>query len=354
MRRILLLITDLQIGGTPTVVRELALRLSSPPEARVDVACLAKMGPVGAVLQARGIQVTALNANRPYNVGAIRRLAKLIRHEQYDTVFSFLIHANVAAAMVRPLFPRVRFLQSIQTTQPKPRWHWFAQRVVHRFAKKIVVPSESVAQAAIERSRIPKDKIVIIANAIDLDDFPRRPVRDPSNPAHVGFIGRLDPIKRVQDLIQALTLLGDRARLDIYGDGPERQRLISLAAELNLQCRITFHGSIASPQTALAEMDVLVLPSEAEGFGLVLIEAMASGVPVVATDSPGIRDVVKDGKTGLLIPVGSPAAIAASVTKMLDDPIFRSESIAAALLDVRARYSWATVLPEYNGLLNLG
>jgi glycosyltransferase involved in cell wall biosynthesis len=352
VRRILLLITDLQIGGTPTVVRELALRLSSPA-VRVDVACLSKMGPVGEVLQSRGIRVTALNARRPTDSGAIARLARLIRRERYDTVFSFLIHANVAAALVSPFFRQIRFLQSIQTTQPEPAWHWFAQGVVHRVAEKIVVPSPSVAQAAIERSSIPDDKIVIIANAIDLEEFPPRPKCDLAMPARIGFIGRLDPIKRVQDLIQAMKLLGDRAMLDIYGEGPERQRLTELVATLELQNQVTFHGSIPSPQPALRQMDVLVLPSQAEGFGLVLIEAMATGIPVVGTDAPGIRNVIQHGTTGLLTPIASPAGLAAAISKLLDDKNLRESLAVAALADVQAKFSWTSVLPQYRELLDL-
>jgi hypothetical protein len=122
-RHILLLITDLQIGGTPTVVRELAIRLNAPPDVVVNVACLSGHGPVADQLKSAGLAVFTLHAHGPTDFAAIARLAKLIRKNHYDTVFSFLIHSNVAAAAISSFFPKVRFLQSIQTTQQTPRCH---------------------------------------------------------------------------------------------------------------------------------------------------------------------------------------------------------------------------------------
>ena len=118
-----------------------------------------------------------------------------------------------------------------------------------------------------------------------------------------------------------MPLVGD-ARLDIYGDGTERPRVERAVALACLGDRVMLHGTVASADAALRTMDTLVLPSEAEGFGLVLVEAMAAGVPVVATDAPGIRDVVRHGENGLLVPVGRPYAIAAAIERIRsDDPL---------------------------------
>ena len=100
-------------------------------------------------------------------------------------------------------------------------------------------------------------------------------------------------------------------------------------------------------------MDVLVLPSEAEGFGLVLIEAMAMGVPVVATDAPGIRDVVKNEQTGLLVPVGQPQMLAGAIKRIIDDGALRQRLVDAARDDVQKRFSWPMVLQQYRRVLNL-
>jgi len=201
-----------------------------------------------------------------------------------------------------PVFPRIRFVQSIQTTQPEPRWHWWVQRIAARRAEGIVVPSASVADAARSRSAVPEPKITVIPNALDPVDFRWFPTRRPrgrrGRAAGDRLHRRLDPIKRLPDLIEAVKLLEEQARLHIFGDGAERGALERLTADRKLESHVVFHGAVPRPQEALRQVGMLILPSAAEGFGLVLIEAMVSGVPVVATDVAGIRDVVRHGQTG--------------------------------------------------------
>lgn len=361
MKRILLLITDLEIGGTPTVVRELALRLRSP-DCRVDVACLKGYGPVATQLKQAGVDVKGFSAAGLIDLPAVlKELREHIRERQIDTVVSFLVHANVIAAMASRKLPGVRWIQSIQTTQPTPRWHWWAQRIAQFAAEKVVVPSPSVAEVAESWADVPAEKIVVIPNAIDLR--PRngtgcQPVAADDHgrvaPAtrRVGFIGRLDPVKRVPDLVAAVAKLPAEYTLGIWGDGGHRRAVEQAVAKHRLNGRVTLHGAIASPQQALGQMDVLVLPSEAEGFGLVLIEAMAAGVPVVATNVPGIRNVVTPEQTGLLVPPGDPDALAAGIERMLTDTKLRERVIVNGRDEVEAKYTWDRVLPQYRQLFN--
>ena len=223
-RRILLLITDLEIGGTPTVVRELAMRLK--PDVEIQVACLKGWGPVADQLRAAGISVTAFDVQRAMQLrAAVRRLRELVRDRGIDTVFSFLVHANVVAAAASKRLPGVRFLQSIQTVQPHPRWHWLAQRWAARRAERIVVPSSAIATFAGRRSGIAAGKFVVIPNAVDPAAFPRVEVfREPV--IRAGYLGRLDPAKSPELLLAALRAAGmeEKAELHYFGDGPERAR----------------------------------------------------------------------------------------------------------------------------------
>ena len=124
-RRILLFVTDLEIGGTPTVVRELATRLNDPPHVEIEVACLKGWGPVAGQIRDAGIPVTAFGVTSPLQLPrAVRQLRALVRERSIDTVFSFLVHANVVAGLASRHLDGVRVLQSIQTIQIKPRWHW--------------------------------------------------------------------------------------------------------------------------------------------------------------------------------------------------------------------------------------
>jgi len=353
VRRILLLITDLEIGGTPTVVRELAARLPRPGEVHLEVACLAPRGPVAEQIADCGVPVLALGARHAIELPAVvRRLGRLIDESQIDTVFSFLIHANTAAAIAAQFRGGVRFIQSIQTTQPTPRWHWWLQRLVQHRAQRVVVPSPSAARVAREWADVPAEKLVIIPNAIDPDAF-RMHRPPPAEQFRVGFIGRLDPVKRIPDLLTAMSRLGRAYRLEIFGEGRERAQLTSLISQHGLRQRVRLHGAVSAPQEALRRIDMLALPSSAEGFGLVLIEAMAAGVPVVATDVPGICDVVRNGENGLLVPVASPPHLAHAIRRVAEDAPLRNQLIAGGRQTVEDRYNWRVVLPQYQQLLKL-
>ncbi|HYO08397.1 MAG TPA: glycosyltransferase family 4 protein [Tepidisphaeraceae bacterium] len=373
-RRILLFITDLEIGGTPTVVRELATRLHDPAAgAEIEVGCLAPWGPVADQIRAGGIEVTALGITSRFRIGrAVRKLRELVRERKIDVVFSFLVHANAVAAKARAAaageLQHVRWLQSIQTTQPRPRWHWWVQRRIAPAAEKVVVPSPSAATVARERAGVPAEKVVVIPNAVDVCHFSaiaaeREAYLSRRHSAerawHVGFLGRLDPVKRVEDLIHAIRRLADGSplthyQLHVFGDGALRPKLESLArAVLSPQVEYKFHGTVDTPGEALKQMDLLVLPSVAEGFGLVLIEAMATGVPVVATDVMGIRDVVAHERTGLLVPPCAPQQLADAIRRMCEDGELRRRMIVNGCEEVRRRYSWEFVLPEYRKLLGL-
>jgi glycosyltransferase involved in cell wall biosynthesis len=346
------LITDLKIGGTPTVVRELAFRLREPGKVEIDVACLAEWGPVADQLSQGGVWVKALGAKTQRDLGVIPQLTELIRQRGYDTVFSFLIHANAAAAAAWWSVPGVRFVQSIQTTQPRPRWHWMLQRIVKRAADLIVVPSESVAKVARIRAGVPESKLVVIHNAVDTPSAPLE--RVPGGEAfRVGFIGRLDPIKRVNDVVRAVGMLDARFTLDIFGEGSYRSRIEQEIDLLRLNNRVRLHGQTNGPWNALAGIDLLVLPSEAEGMPLVPIEAMAARVPVVASNAPGIRDVVRDQQTGLLYEVGDIHDLAQLIRQVSINQALRERLVDAGYDDVHRRFAWDAVLKKYRAVLRI-
>lgn len=363
-RRLLIVNTDLLIGGTPKVVYELAKRLHTPEhKIEVEVACLAPRGPVADLIASAGIHVSAFDADDLFDLPkVVQKLVELIRRRQIDTVLSFLLHANAVAALSSLFCRDVRYFQAIQTTQPNPRWHWWVQSIACHAALRMIVPSQAVARAATQRSGIDPNQITIIPNAVDagsvaqLDPLTtgssamQNPLRL-DRPFQIVFLGRLDPIKRVDDLLSAIAKLSSASiHLHICGDGPMRWQLRQLTTALNLNARVTFHGFVPTGQ-ALAEADLLVLPSAAEGFPLVLLEAMASGVPIVATSAPGIVDVVTDEQTALLVPVGDTAALADAIQRCVDNTHLRCAMAEQARALVLSRYTWDRIIPQYQQLL---
>lgn len=137
--------------------------------------------------------------------------------------------------------------------------------------------------------------------------------------------GRLTKQKDYPTLLRAFALLrGDGLRLNILGDGELRESLQRLVSDLGLADRVTFLGFQRDPFSHMRAADIFVLSSRWEGFGNVLVEAMAMGTPVVSTDCPhGPAEIIADGKTGLLVPTGQPEALAAALQRLIDDPALR-------------------------------
>jgi glycosyltransferase involved in cell wall biosynthesis len=221
--------------------------------------------------------------------------------------------------------------------------------MAQRAAELVVVPSKSVADAAERWAGVDAKKVLVIPNAVDVADFAGKP-REAAG-KRIGFIGRLDPIKRVEDLVAALSLLKGDYTLDIFGQGRERAQIQSMISRLDLEDRAILRGEIAGSAAALAKIDVLALPSDAEGFGLVLIEAMAAGVPVIGTNVPGICDVIEDGVSGLLVPPRDPRALANAIEKILNDRSLREKLIMGGSDRVRRNYDWSVQIEEYRNLL---
>lgn len=354
-RRILLLNTDLEMGGTPTVVRELARRLHDPARGvHVEVACLGRFGPVADQIKQLGIDVTALGAKKAADLWVIRRLIDLVHERRIDTVFSFLVHANSIAAAAKPACDGVRFFQSIQTTQAHPAWHWQVQRFVHHAAERVIVPSPSVARVAQDRAKVPPEKIVVIPNAIELAEFTPSPVplTDP-RPYPIGFLGRFDPVKMIPDLVRAGGQLSGLVHLHLFGDGPERESIARTIRVLGFDRLVTMHGAVKGPQEALSRIGMLVLPSISEGMPMVLIEAMAAGVPVVGRDVPGVRDLIVDGQTGVLVKGLGVGELAEGIRSLIEDVALRRRVIEGGRRLVEERYTWPRVMTEYRQVLGI-
>jgi glycosyltransferase involved in cell wall biosynthesis len=166
-------------------------------------------------------------------------------------------------------------------------------------------------------------------------------------------VGRLDEGKRLDVLVRAWRVVAARRpdwRLRIYGEGPQRDPLERLAGELGIGAAVTFAGPTDDVAGALANAAVFALSSDHEGSPLSVLEAMASGVPCVATDSsPGVRALIRDGVDGFVVPRGEPEAFAAALLRLVDDPELRRRFGTAARA-AASGYSLPAVLERWEGL----
>ena len=182
-------------------------------------------------------------------------------------------------------------------------------------------------------SELPRERITTVYNGVDLrrlDELAASPVADPwfesDAPAVLMAVGRLAPQKDFRNLLEAFARVRSRrgVRLVILGEGPERARLESLAADLGIAADVKMPGAVLNPFAYMARASLFVLSSAWEGFGNVLVEALACGCPIVSTDCPsGPREILDGGAFGPLVPVGDDEALADGIIHALALPADR-------------------------------
>ena len=187
--------------------------------------------------------------------------------------------------------------------------------------------------------------VTVVPYGVDLDRFQVHDAAARPVPV-VGTVARLSREKGLDVLVRAIAQLvsveGKALRLLIVGDGPERGKLERLIQQLGIGDITEFRGEVSHDDVpaALAELDVFAMPSTAEGFGVAALEASATGLPVVASDVHGIPDVVDHQHTGLLVPPGDARALAAALTRLIDDADLRRELGTAGRAFVQEHYRW--------------
>jgi glycosyltransferase involved in cell wall biosynthesis len=223
-------------------------------------------------------------------------------------------------------------------------------------ADAIVAVSRGVGDSLAVVTGIPRERIHVIHNPLvsaeltaDAEHSPGHPWFDkPRLPVVLG-VGRLVPQKDFDTLIRAFALVRQQARgrLLILGEGPERPRLMALISALGLESEVELLGFTGNPYAYMRRARLVVLSSTFEGFGNVLVEAMACGTPVVSTDCPsGPAEILEQGRYGPLVPVGDPVALAAAMVNVLHGPIDRR-----ALLDRSQAFSIERIAGQYLDLV---
>lgn len=212
------------------------------------------------------------------------------------------------------------------------------------------------------RFRVPATKTHFIRNGVDISDIDRATAsiiqtqRNTSGEVRtIGFIGQMIPRKGLADLLQVFDKLYQQdpdLRLELLGDGSQREELEQIASTLPSSKAIQFMGFRADRLERLVQFDLFVMTSSLEGIPRCLMEALALRVPVVAYDIPGVDQLVENGTTGFLAPLGDIEALARQCQKILDDPTLAKELGAAGRLKIEASYSAARMADEYEKLFH--
>jgi glycosyltransferase involved in cell wall biosynthesis len=315
---------------------------------------------------APGIRVVV--AQQTSWLGRMRELAAFLREFKPDVVMPFLSYFITAIAVkAAGIQSIVVFNQGTPTSGflDDPDFSWrqplrrkaFAlmTRFFYRRADAVVATSQGVADDLALNYGVPREKIRVLHNPVDLQAIAEQsseplPKEFDGDRPVVAAAGRLANVKNYPLLIAAIAELASTTPVYtwILGEGPELARLEALARERGVASYVKFAGFQSNPWRFIARADVFALTSAYEGFGNVLIEAMACGTPVVATKSPGTVEIVEDGKNGMLVEHDA-RSIARAIAAMLANSTKRDRLVAAATAGV-AHYALPAVAARYEAL----
>ena len=327
--KVALFLPSLRGGGAERVMVNLA-RGFSEKGLDVDLVLAKAEGPY---LSQVPPEVRVIDLHSPRVLASLPHLVRYLRRERPQTILSAMDHANIVAIWARKFSGMpCRVVVSVHSTLsralmniPNLRGYLMPNliRIFYPLADTVVAVSNGVADDFANITKLPRESIKVIYNPIvtsELLEKANEAVEHPwfsrGEPPVILSVGRLTKAKDYPTLIRAFALVHRErpARLMILGEGEERPKLEALIQELGLDDDVSLPGFVDNPYAYMARSAVFVLSSAWEGFGNVLVEAMAVGTPVVATDCPsGPAEILEGGKWGKLVPVGDIETLAGAI-----------------------------------------
>ncbi len=359
--RVLFVITCMPVGGAETLLVELVRRMNRR-QFRPELCCLKYLGPLGEVLAKEIPTFTGLLAHK-YDLRVLPRLRRLMRRRQVDAVVTVgtggdkMFWGRLAAWLAG--VPVI--CSALHSTGLPDRVEWLNRRLAP-LTDAFIAVAHSHAQYLAEHEGCPPNRICVIPNGVDTERFRPQPKNAalaeqlgiPSGAPVVGIVAALRPEKNHELFLSAARLVR-QTRPDavflIVGDGVRRAWLEQQAASLGLADRVIFTGNRPDVPEVLSLLDVFVLSSHMEANPISILEAMAAGKPVVATQVGSIPENVQEGQTGFLVPPGDAASMAERVLWLLSQPEQSAQIGQKAREHVLRRGSIQQTVAGYENLL---
>jgi glycosyltransferase involved in cell wall biosynthesis len=327
--------------------------------------CLGPKQEMGKEIEGIGIEFISLNKLRynRFSPGIVLELHRLMKIKQIHVVRTHRYRSNLygrLAAFSSGVPVIIASVHDNYRTDKRPNRR-IMNRILSKITDKIVAVSEDVKEDIIRYDRIDPSKLQVIPNGIDVERF--NPEKNTSNirkefPLEeddivIGFIGRIVPAKGLEYLLNALPYLKEEfksIKLLIIGEGSLVEKLKEKAKKNNIFDNILFTGVRRDIPEILASIDIFVMPSTAEGLPNSLLEAMAMGKPVVATEVGGIPELIKNGRSGLLVPPRNPEALATAIKDLITNDQLAAKMGQAARNFVLNNYSIVEIAQKWQTL----
>jgi len=352
--RILILDNELEMGGKEKKLFEFVSRTDRSRFA-ISVCCLKEGGYFKSKLENLGVPFYEKLLRHRYDAFAYRGLAAVLRRERTQLIYTFGHPNTVIFSYFARLRGQVeRFVVSYHATGDTVE----GRQVPHyllpllRRADAIVAVAETHRDYLAAQEGLPREAIRVIHNGVDATVYrPGSPDERAEVRRGLGIggsdlvfmaVGSLKPLKRIDLFLRAAAPLMKRnpaALIVLVGDGPDRGALTALAESLGIGGRVVFTGVRDDVNVMFRAADALVLPSRTEAFPNVVLEAMATGLPVITTDVGSVREMVEDGRSALVVPREDEAALRAAIERMAADARLRSALgvRGRAIVDARFR-----------------
>lgn len=352
-RKVLHLTGSHAFYGAEQAIANLASHVDASRWEPVVGCLLDQRGPSSRMLdevRRRGIRTFEVHLRRRVDLRGVRQLRAFLAAEQPAVLHCHGYKADGYGLLAARGLPVVRIATAhgwTRQTRAVSAYEWLDKRAFLPRYHRVIAVSEPIREELL-RVGVEPARLVLIPNGVDLSGFPMRERRAcgllPFSPDDevIGSVGRLSPEKGHAHLLDAMPLIlrqRPRARLVLVGGGPEEAALREKAREMGLENKVIFAGVRDDVPALLAHFDVFALPSLTEGLPISVLEAMAVGVPVAATRVGDVPEVVRHKQTGLLAPARDPAALAAAVLELLDQPERARSMARAARALVEQEYS---------------
>lgn len=355
----------LRVGGAEILAANLARRLQH--RYRFVFACLEEVGTIGHQLINEGFQVEVLGRKPGLDWGCAFRLGRLCRRERAKLIHAHqwtpFFYASIARWFYRP--PAIVFTEHgrFYPDYRRPK-RVFANRFLLEPQDRVTGVGEFVKQALVQNEGIPAARIETIYNGIDVEQFRPAPERRAVVRAELGLanddfaifqVARLDPIKDHATAVRTMARVAAQrpnAKLLIVGEGPEQATIETLIRQHNLAANVRMFGLRTDVPRLLAAADCFLLTSKSEGIPLTVIEAMAAGLPVVATDVGGMAEVVIHDHTGFLASANDDGGLSDCVMALERDHALRDRIGQTACRRAAQSFSDREMVHAYDGLFH--
>lgn len=324
---VLQLITTLDPGGAEHQLLTLVRHLE--PRYRFAIVFLKGEGRLAPQFPDSMHPVRSVDIRGRFDPGCVARLAGLVGDLRPDLLVTHLFKADLYGALAAAVHgvPVVSHKHNEDQFLRHPVFGALG-RAAHARARRAITVSDAVQRFYVEQAGFPPRRLVTVRHGIDrvATGSPTPDVSPEAREITLGSVARLAPQKGLPVLlraVRALTDLGHRLRLVLAGSGEDEAALRREAHDLGIADRVRFAGQVSDVPALIRSLDLFVLPSRWEGFGLVLLEAMAEGCPIVASRVGGIPEVVADGESGILVPPDDPRALTEAIATLIRDPARR-------------------------------